>query len=240
MGDYFISSYKGHTLAGFLLSLLFFTNPILILLSMVGASFPDFDHDFRRSRVIGLIIFSLVLSGILYFLKLPFYIGLLLAFLGCIFLFSSHRGFTHSLIGGFVLSLLISFILVYGSSLLNSVFLFFNIDFRFSLLVLIFLFSIFILNKHILPLFFVGLVFSAFLVSDCNISFLYIFYSLFVGFLSHIILDSFSASGVSVFYPLYKEKFHKNFGIILLGVLVLFSISHLLVLFNYFKMFILV
>ena len=86
----FISSYKGHTLFGLLISLLFFQNPFAIALVILGANFSDFDHDFKRENVFILIIIGLILTFLMYVFKLPYYIGLVLILLGLIFLLSSH------------------------------------------------------------------------------------------------------------------------------------------------------
>ena len=232
MGGFFISSYKGHTLGAFLLSLLFFLNPVLILLTVLGGSFSDFDHEFRRNRVLGWIVFSLCLSFIFYVFNLPFYIGLLGLVLGFIFLFSSHRGFTHSLLGGFILSFLIGAILFFSSLFVSDVFSFLGFDFKYSFLLVLFIFSFFILNKRVFALFFVFLIISYFFIPWVDFSFICIFLALFLGFLSHIILDSFSVSGVRVFYPFYGGNFYKSFGFILILILVLFSIFRFLFLFN--------
>ena len=233
MGVFFISSYKGHTLGAFLLSLLFFINPFLILLTVVGGSFSDFDHEFRRNRVLALIVFSLILSFVLYVFHLPFYVGLLGLVLGFVFLFSSHRGFTHSLLGGFLLSFLISLILYFASLLVGDIFLLFGFDFKYSFFVVLVLFSFFILNKRVFVLFFVFSLLSVIFVPWVDFSFVCMFFALFLGFLSHIILDSFSVSGVRVFYPFYGGKFYKSFGFILVFVLVLFSVFCRLFLFDF-------
>ena len=214
------------------MSLLFFLNPVLILLTVVGGSFPDFDHDFRRNRVLVWIVFSLFSSFILYILGLPFYIGLLALVLGFIFLFSSHRGFTHSLLGGFVLSFLIGAILFLSSLFVSDVFLWFGFDFKYSFLLVLIIFSFFILNKDVFVLFSVCTILFSVFVFWVDFSFQVLFFALFLGFLSHIILDSFSVSGVRVFYPFYGDKFYKSFGFILIFVLVLFSIIRWLFLFD--------
>lgn len=216
---------------------MFFINPVLILLTVLGGSFPDLDHDFRRNRVLIFILLSLIFSFLLYLFNFPIYMGLILVVLGFIFLFSSHRGFTHSLFGGLLLSFLLAFILFFGSLFVSNLFSLFGICFNYSFLLVFILISLFILNKYLFPLFSVFLILYAVFFNMWNFSFIVIFLALFLGFLSHIILDSFSVSGVRVFYPFYNKKFYKGFGFVLIGVLIVFSIFHFLGVFNFFNSF---
>jgi inner membrane protein len=58
-----------------------------------------------------------------------------------------------------------------------------------------------------------------------------IIFPLFLGFLSHLILDSFTPAGLKIFEPFSSKKVHKNFGvalIILLGLLAIPQIIELL------------
>lgn len=91
---------------------MFFHNPLLIALTLIGANVPDFDHKFKKDNVYKIIILGLVIFISLYILKLPYYIGLILVFLGVIFYFSEHRSFTHSIFGILVLMASISLILI--------------------------------------------------------------------------------------------------------------------------------
>ena len=83
-----MSSYKGHSLFALILAILFFHNPLTVSLAIIGANIPDFDHDVKKENVYRLIILGLVLFIVLYFLKLPCFIGLILVYFGItIFLF---------------------------------------------------------------------------------------------------------------------------------------------------------
>ena len=46
-----MSSYKGHSIFAFILSLMFFHNPLAIALTLIGANIPDFDHKFKKEHV---------------------------------------------------------------------------------------------------------------------------------------------------------------------------------------------
>ena len=85
-----MSSYKGHSIFALILSIMFFHNPLLIALTLIGANVPDFDHKFKKDNVYKIIILGLVIFISLYILKLPYYIGLILVFLGVMFYFLEH------------------------------------------------------------------------------------------------------------------------------------------------------
>jgi inner membrane protein len=190
---------------------------------------PDFDHDFKRENVLILIIVGLSLAFLLYVLHLPYYIGLILVLLGFIFLLSSHRGFTHSILGIIILSLLVSFIIISGVNFIIYFSVFSSlINFKVALFLVITIFSLFVLNKRIIPIFLVLFILSLFFIPAGFINYLTIFASVFLGFLSHIVLDSFSSSGIKLFTPFSDRKVYKKFGIILTFLLIIFSIPHLM------------
>ena len=112
-----MSSYKGHSIFAVLLSLMFFHNPLTIALTLIGANIPDFDHDFKRENVYRMIILGLIVFISLYILKLPYYIGLIIVFLGATFYFSEHRSFTHSIFGALTLASAVSLILIWAFQL---------------------------------------------------------------------------------------------------------------------------
>ena len=105
-----MSSYKGHTIFALILALMFFNNPLIIALSVIGANIPDFDHKFKKDNVYKMIILGLIVFISLYILKLPYYLGLIIVFLGTVFYFSQHRSFTHSIFGVLTLTATVSLI----------------------------------------------------------------------------------------------------------------------------------
>ena len=91
--------------------------------------------------------------------------------------------------------------------------------------ILIALLSFLFLNKKLLliflPLFFISL----FLFGTLTVNYIEIAIGLFLGLLSHIILDAFSPSGIRLFAPISSKKSHKQFGmlsIIILGILAIY------------------
>ena len=194
-----MSSYKGHSIFALILSLMFFHSPLLIALTLIGANIPDFDHKFKKDNVYKLIILGLIVFISLYILKLPYFIGLIIVFLGACFYFSEHRSFTHSIFGAIILTASVSLILIWAFQLVVGLT---NLnDYYFIMAVLVALLSFLFLNKKILmiflPLFFISL----FILPTRNINYLEIIFSLFIGLFSHMVLDSFTPAGIKIFAP---------------------------------------
>ena len=233
-----MSSYKAHSIFAFILSLMFFHNPLTIALTFIGANIPDFDHKFKKDNVYKMIILGLVVFISLYILKLPYYIGLIIIFLGVTFYFSEHRSFTHSIFGVMTLASAVSLIMIWGSQLVNAVTI---IDNHYLLMaILIALLSFLFLNKKLLmvfiPLFFISL----FVFPAVEVSYLEIVFSLFLGLFSHVILDSFTPAGIKIFAPLSSRKVYRNFGLCMIFLLVVVAIIYNIpVLFNLFGNYIL-
>jgi inner membrane protein len=217
---------------------MFFHNPLTIALTLIGANIPDFDHKFKKDNVYKIIILGLIVFISLYILKLPYYIGLIIVFLGVTFYFSEHRSFTHSIFGVLTLTAAVSLVLIWGSQLISAVTI---IDNHYLLMaILIALLSFLFLNKKVLmiflPLFFISL----FVLPTVEISYLEIFLSLFLGIFSHIVLDSFTPAGIKIFAPVSSKKVYRNFGLGMIFILAVISIIyHIPVLFNLFGNYIL-
>ena len=219
-----MSSYKGHSIFAFVLALMFFHSPLLIALTFIGANIPDFDHKFKKDNVYKMIILGLIVFISLYILKLPYYIGLIIVFLGATFYFSEHRSFTHSIFGVLTLTSAVSLILIWGYELIVGVTTLEN--YYLIMAVLIALLSFLFLNKKLLPiflpLFFIGL----FIIPMYEITYIEIVLSLFLGLFSHIILDSFTPAGIKIFAPLSSKKVYRNFGLSMIFLLIFFALLY--------------
>ena len=231
-----MSSYKGHSIFAFLLSLMFFHNPLTIALTVIGANIPDFDHEFKQENVYKMIILGLIVFISLYILKLPYYLGLMIVFLGATFYFSEHRSFTHSIFGVMTLACAVSLILIWGSQLIDAVTVF---DSHYLLMaILIALLSFLFLNKKVLmvfiPLFFIGIA----ILPIMEISYIEIVLSLLLGLFSHVVLDSFTPAGIKIFAPISTRKVHRNFGLSMIFLLIVLAIIYNIpILFSFFEMF---
>lgn len=219
-----MSSYKGHSIFAFILALMFFHNPLTIALTFIGANIPDFDHKFKKENVYKMIILGLIVFISLYILKLPYYIGLIIIFLGVTFYFSEHRSFTHSIFGILTLTSAVSLILIWGYQLVGAVTILEN---QYLLMaILIALLSFLFLNKKLLmiflPLFFICL----FVLPMIEITYVEIVLSLFLGLFSHVVLDSFTPAGIKIFAPLSSKKVYRNFGLCMIFLLIFFAILY--------------
>jgi inner membrane protein len=203
---------------------MFFHNPLTIALTLIGANIPDFDHEFKQENVYKMIILGLIVFISLYILKLPYYIGLIIVFLGVTFYFSEHRSFTHSIFGVLTLTSAVSLILIWGSQLVNVLTV---VDNHYLLMaIFIALLSFLFLNRKLLmiflPLFFISL----FIIPAVEISYIEIVLSLFLGLFSHVVLDSFTPAGIKIFAPLSSKKVYRNFGLSMIFLLIFVAIIY--------------
>ncbi len=232
-----MSSYKGHSIFALLLACMFFHSPLLIALTLIGANVPDFDHKFKKENVYKIIILGLLIFISLYILKLPYYIGLIVVFLGVTFYFSEHRSFTHSIFGVLTLTAAIGLILIWALQLITAVT---DLNNHYLVMaILIALLGFLFLNKKLLmiflPIFFICL----FVVKTGDFSYIGLVLSIFLGVFSHIVLDSFTPSGIKLFAPISSKKVYKNFGLVVIFILAILSmIYHAPVLFKLFEMYI--
>ena len=212
-----MSSYKGHSIFALVLSLMFFHNPLTIALTLIGANIPDFDHKFKKDHVYKMIILGLIVFISLYILKLPYFIGLIIVFLGVTFYFSEHRSFTHSIFGVLTLTSSVALILIWGIQLISQVTILDN--YYMLMAILIALLSFLFLNKKLLlvflPLFFISLL----ILPAMKIYYIEIVFSLFLGLFSHVVLDSFTPSGIKIFAPISSKKVYRNFGLSMIFLL---------------------
>ena len=219
-----MSSYKGHSIFAFILALIFFHNPLTIALTIIGANAPDFDHDFKRENVYKMIILGLIVFISLYVLKLPYYIGLIIIFLGVTFYFSEHRSFTHSIFGVLTLTSAMALIMIWGSQLIDAITV---LDNHYLMMaILIALLSFLFLNKKLLMVFMPMFFFSLFFISVVYITYLEIVFSLFLGLFSHVVLDSFTPAGIKIFAPVSSRKVYRNFGLSMIFLLIFVAILY--------------
>ncbi|MER2014493.1 MAG: metal-dependent hydrolase, partial [Methanobrevibacter sp.] len=137
-----------------------------------------------------------------------------------------------------VLTSAVSLMLIWAYQLVTSVTILDNQYLIFAVLTV--LLSFLFLNKRLLmiflPLFFVSL----FFINNIGITYIEIVSALALGVFSHVVLDSFSPSGIKIFAPLSSKKVYKQFGLISIFVLILIAIGyHAPFLFNIFEKYVL-
>jgi inner membrane protein len=211
-------SYKKHILFSLIMVLPFFPDVFYLSLAVIGTSIIDFDHLLKIKSLFIMGLMGILLTFLLYLLKLPLILGLLLIFLALIFLVCKDRGFMHSVFGVTLTSVILTLFII------GSYFLIFNFTSnRLAILIVIISFLGFLsLNKKLVAPFIVLVVVGMLLLPVPDVNLYSIFGALFLGFLSHITLDLFTPSGVALFNPLSKRKYHKITGLVILGVWILF------------------
>ena len=231
-----MSSYKGHSLFALILAVMFSFNPLIIALAVIGANIPDFDHKFKKENVYKIIILGLLVFISLYILKLPYFIGLIIVFVGVTFYFSEHRSFTHSIPGTIILASAVSLILIWAWELIINVTILPN---NYLIAILIALLSFLFLNKRLLPIFISLFFISVVVLQSFEITYIQIVLALFLGLFSHVVLDATTPAGVKLFTPVSSKKYYKNFAIGAICVLVILAlIVRIPLLFNLFENFI--
>ena len=201
---------------------MFFHSPLLVALALIGANVPDFDHEFKTENVYKMIILGLIVFISLYILKLPYYVGLIIVFLGVTFYFSEHRSFTHSLFGVLTLTSAVSLVLIWGLELILDVT---PLNNQYLLMaILTALISFLFLNRKLLMIFLPVFFISLFLIPNAEFSYIEIVLALLLGVFSHIVLDAFTPAGVKIFAPISSKKVYKNFGLTMTFLLIALAI----------------
>lgn len=207
-------SYKEHVLVSIIMVFPFFPDIFYIALAVIGASIIDMDHKVNKKNITILGLLGVILALILYILKLPYLVGVLIALMALLFYVSEHRGFMHSIIGIVFITGCISFFVLGAHTLLLD----YSTNLKVSLIIISLILGIVILNKKLVPIFafliIVGLIFS----SNMAFNIYYVFSALFLGCLSHVILDLFTPSGVQLINPISSVKFKKRAGFTLLAI----------------------
>ena len=115
-----------------------------------------------------------------------------------------------------------------------------------TIMILIIALALLFLNKRLSPVFLVAI---AVLVVAVNMGFIpplkinltLLAFSIFFGLCSHIVLDSFTPSGVKAFSPFRDNEYHKKFGVllffILMGMFILLFPNKLLFYLNFLSLF---
>lgn len=220
-----MSSYKEHILFALIMVFPFFPDVYYLSLAVIGASVVDLDTSFRYRNLLIMALCGGVLAIILQFLEITPFPGILLISIAFFFFLAQHRGFVHSIPG----VCLTSFCLAVFALSFQALLLTFKIDYRVAIYLTSIIMGVMILNRGLLILYILLVSLGIFLTPETNFNFLYIYTALFVGSLSHLILDLFSGSGVKLFDPLWKHKYGKIAGLFLLTLWAIF-----VVIFNFF------
>jgi len=219
-------SYKEHLLFSLILALPFFPDVFYLSLAVLGASMVDLDHRVKEKNLMIMAFSGAILAGAFYVLKLPFLLGIILIALALVFYVSKHRGFMHSIFGAVFITTVIT-IFVMGSYLL---FQDFQVNLKVSLVFISIFLGFIILNKKLVPLFSILVLIGVILTPNSVPDPIYVLGAVFLGCLSHLILDLFTPSGVELLNPFPPRRFKKFGGIVLM---VFWGLSVVLVFYKY-------
>ncbi|OED29992.1 metal-dependent hydrolase [Methanosphaera sp. WGK6] len=229
-----MSSYKPHAIAGLIFALPFIPSVFYLFFALIGASIPDMDHHTNNDKVYSMFVIGVILSILLFFYDGLSISALIIVSLAVIFYMSKHRGFTHSLLGISILSFLFMLLVMGFIPILSRIFLSLGFDISSSLILLVILAIIgyFVISKRYLYIYLLilAIYLVVFPVDYTSIQWSKVLLTMFVGALSHIVLDLWTPAGLKVLKPFTDFKFHKGLAIFLVLIWVLSSIF---VLFTY-------
>jgi inner membrane protein len=189
----------------------FFPDVYYLSLAVIGASVVDLDTSFRYRNLV-----IMALAGGLLALTLPLFhitpfTGILLMSIALFFFVAQHRGFVHSIPGTVLAAVCLAlFVISFQNILMNL-----TPDLRVSFLLTSLILGIIVLNRGLLILYALLVAVGIFLTPLTSFNFFYVATALFVGSLSHLVLDLFTGSGVKLFDPVSKHRYGKMTGLII-------------------------
>ncbi len=205
-------SYKKHILFSILMVFPFFPEVYYLALAVIGASVVDLDTSFRYRNLLIMAIFGGVLAFILQLLNITPFPGILLISIAFFFFLAQHRGFVHSIPGVCLATFCLAlFVLSFQGLLYN-----FNVDYRISIYLTSIIIGVLVLNRGLLIIYALLVSLGIFLSPQTSFNFLYIYTALFIGSLSHLILDLFTGNGVKLFGPISSHNYGKIAGLFFL------------------------
>lgn len=215
-----MSSYKTHALAGMIMALPFIPSFFYLFFAIIGASIPDMDHKYNKNKVHVMFLTGIIISLLLIILKGSIISGVIIIFLSAIFYFSKHRGFTHSIIGGSMICILLLFMMMGFLPVISSLasYVGYVLPNNLSVFVILSLLGFFVVSRKVLA-YYIMLLAALLFITPINIEYIdwvMVFVMLFIGVISHLVLDLSTPSGLAVFWPLTNEVYHRNVACIIL------------------------
>ncbi|AUB60661.1 hydrolase [Methanobacterium subterraneum] len=204
-----MSSYKKHILFSLIMIFPFFPDVYYLSLAVVGASLVDLDTSFRYRNLVIMALAGGILTLTLPLFKITPFTGVLLISIALFFFIAQHRGFVHSIPGTGLAAGCLALFVISFQNILGSL----TPDLRVSFLLTSLILGIIVLNRGLLILYALLITIGIFLTPLTSFNFIYVATALFVGSLSHLILDLFTGNGVRLFNPLSKHRFGKITGL---------------------------
>ncbi|MDO5835097.1 MAG: metal-dependent hydrolase [Methanobacterium sp.] len=209
-----MSSYKKHILFSLIMIFPFFPDVYYLSLAVVGASVVDLDTSFRYRNLVIMALAGGILALTLQFMNITPFPGILLISIALFFFVAQHRGFVHSISGTGLAAACLALFVISFQNILGIL----TPDPRVSFLLTSLILGIIVLNRGLLILYALLVTIGIFLTPLTSFNFIYVATALFVGSLSHLILDLFTGNGVKLLDPLYKYRFGKITGLFIVAL----------------------
>lgn len=220
-------SYKTHILFALIMVFPFFPDVYYLALAVIGASVVDLDTSFRYRNLLIMAISGGVLAVALQFLHLTPFPGILLLSIALFFFLAQHRGFIHSIAGVCLTTFFLALLILSFQGILST----FHVDYRVSIYLTSIILGVLVLNRGLLIIYALLVSVGIFLSPQSSFNFLFIYTALFVGSLSHLIMDMFTGNGVMLLHPFSKQRYGKTAGILFM---VLWAVGVSFICFNIF------
>ena len=192
----------------------FFPDVYYLSLAVVGASVVDLDTSFRYRNLVIMALAGGILALTLQFMNITPFPGILLISIALFFFVAQHRGFVHSIPGTGLAAACLALFVISFQNILGIL----TPDPRVSFLLTSLILGIIVLNRGLLILYALLVTIGIFLTPLTSFNFIYVATALFVGSLSHLILDLFTGNGVKLLDPLYKYRFGKITGLFIVAL----------------------
>lgn len=207
-------SYKKHLIFSLIMIFPFFPDVYYLSLAVIGASVVDLDTSFRYRNLVLMALAGGLLAVTLQFLKITPFPGLILISIALFFFVTQHRGIMHSIPGNALAAACLAlFVISFQNILMNL-----TPDPRVSFFLTSIILGIIVLNRGLLIIYALFVSIGIFLAPESTFNFMYVSTALFIGSLSHIILDLFTGSGVKLFDPFSKHRYGKMTGLFIVGL----------------------
>lgn len=231
-------NYKKHILTTILFTLPLFPNTFSLALAIIGTSIPDFDHDQKQKNNYITLIIGITLTTLLYLTHQNIIPGILTIILSLVLIIPEHRGFTHTILGAIIISIITATI---SLSILNLL-LYLKIPIKIILITLLLAPTILFINKKIqipfIILYTIGIYLSPInntplttitpiAIPNLTIhlkTIILIALPIFTGIIHHILLDSTTPQGTQALKPFSKNKITKKTAKITLTIWVILLI----------------
>ncbi len=209
-----MSSYKKHILFSLIMIFPFFPDVYYLSLAVIGASVVDLDTSFRYRNLVLMALAGGILALILPLFQITSFTGILLISIALFFFVAQHRGFVHSVPGTALAAACLALFVISFQNILMIL----TPDPRISFLLTSLILGIIVLNRGLLILYALLVTVGIFLTPLTSFNFIYVATALFVGSLSHLILDLFTGSGVKLFDPISKHRYGKMTGLFIIAL----------------------